>query len=387
MKKVFTNAKQNALRIATTALAVFLAGTFSAFAASTISTNVQTDGTLSVTGTSNQTGVATFGNNILIAPAGALDTSAAGALYIGTSSATSITVGKAGVTTTVVGPLSATTGLAVSGGATTLAGGGLTISGTGNNFLIAPASSIDTSSAGALYIGTSTATSIAIGKSGVTTTIGGPLTLSGAFSPTGGLAVSGGASTFTGGNVTINGVGNNLLIAPASSFDTSSAGALYIGTSTATSIAIGKSGVTTTFGGAVTVAAGGATVSAGGIAVTGASSVNGNFTLGPATSHIISTQTTLPTESVVTYTAGTVAAGSTDAKGQFTVTTTAATGSVTLLFNAAYATAPVCVVSPASLNTSAATSTYVTTATNGLTVNYGVAPVANLQTWNYICAQ
>lgn len=104
--------------------------------------------------------------------------------------------------------------------------------------------------------------------------------------------------------------------------------------------------------------------------------------------HYASSQTTLPTESVVTYTQGTVTAGSTDTKGQFTVTTTAATGSVTLLFTTAYVSAPTCVISPASANTQVdADKTYVTTATNGLTVNYNQAPTANLQTWNYICMQ
>jgi hypothetical protein len=194
----------------------------------------------------------------------------------------------------------------------------------------------------------------------------------------------------TDGNLSVTGTsaqtglatfGSSVLVQPAYGVDTSAAGVLGIGTTTATSISIGRSGVTTTLGGALTVAAGGA-------AITGVSSVNGNFTLGPATSHIISTQTTIPTTSAVTYTLGTVLAGSTDTKGQFTVTTTAATGSATLVFQTAYATAPICVVSPASANAQVdASKTYVTSSTSGLTINYNATPTANLQTWNYVCAQ
>ena len=125
-----------------------------------------------------------------------------------------------------------------------------------------------------------------------------------------------------------------------------------------------------------------------GVASATSLTVGGNLTLGPATSHIISSQTTLPTTTVVTYTAGTVLAGSTDTKGQFTVTTTAATGSATLVFNLAYASAPICVVSPASALAQAdASKTYVTSAVGGMTINYAVAPAASLQTWNYMCAQ
>ena len=116
--------------------------------------------------------------------------------------------------------------------------------------------------------------------------------------------------------------------------------------------------------------------------------LGGNLTLGPATSHVISSQTTAPTTTAATYTAGTVLAGSSDTKGQFTVTATAAAGSATLVFNTAYASAPICTVSPASaLTQPEAGKIYVSTATTGLTINYVVAPAATLQTWNYICVQ
>ncbi len=70
-----------------------------AHAATTIGTNVNTGGTLTVTGTS------TFGDNITVPAAYGLDTAAAGALNIGTSTTTSLTIADAGVLTTIRGTL------------------------------------------------------------------------------------------------------------------------------------------------------------------------------------------------------------------------------------------------------------------------------------------
>lgn len=194
------------------------------------------------------------------------------------------------------------------------------------------------------------------------------------------LAVNVGSA---GAFVTFNGA----LGTPASGVATNLTGTatlLNIGgnAATATSASTATSAITA---GTVTTAAQPSITSVG--TLTGLT-VNGNLTLGPATSHVISSQTLMPTTSAVTYTAGTVAAGSSDTKGQFTVTATAAAGSATLVFNTAYASAPICTVSPASaLTQPEAGKIYVSTAVTGLTINYVVAPAATLQTWNYVCVQ
>lgn len=74
-------------------------------AATTISSNISTDGTLSVTGASTLTGVVTAGDNITVPAAYGLDTATAGALNIGTSTATSITIGSGSAATTFNGAL------------------------------------------------------------------------------------------------------------------------------------------------------------------------------------------------------------------------------------------------------------------------------------------
>lgn len=99
---------------------------------------------------------------------------------------------------------------------------------TAGNLFMQIGSLIDTISGGALNFGTTNATSITIGKTGITTTFPGPLTVNG-------------PATF----------GNNITVPAAYSIDTSTAGTLNIGTSTTTAITIGKSGVTATIPGTI----------------------------------------------------------------------------------------------------------------------------------------
>ena len=87
------------------------------------------------------------------------------------------------------------------------------------------------SSAGALNIGTTTATSITVGKSGITTTFPGDVTVAGTFSPAGITSLA--SLTVTGGNI---------LIPAAYAIDTAAGGILNIGTTTATTINIGRTG-------------------------------------------------------------------------------------------------------------------------------------------------
>ena len=117
----------------------------------------------------------------------------------------------------------------------TLASGALTVTGAtilsstldvtgittlGNNVTVPAAYSLDTAAAGQLNIGTSTATAIRIGSSGMTTTVAGALTVSGATT-----------------------LSNNITVPAAYGLDTAGSGALNIGTTTATSINIGRAGV------------------------------------------------------------------------------------------------------------------------------------------------
>ena len=79
-------------------------------AATTISTVIQTDGTLSVTGASTLTGAITAGNNITVPAAYGLDVASAGKLNLGTTTATTIVVGNTSATTTIPGGLGLETG-------------------------------------------------------------------------------------------------------------------------------------------------------------------------------------------------------------------------------------------------------------------------------------
>ncbi len=144
-------------------LIVLLFGLFlssmAASAATTISTNISTGGTLSVTGVSTLTGavnasstIATSGN-ITVPGAYGIDTAGAGILNIGTTTATTINIGRSGQTAallgnfTLVGTLNASSTIATSG-----------------NITVPGNYSLDTAGGGALSIGTTTATSVIIGS-------------------------------------------------------------------------------------------------------------------------------------------------------------------------------------------------------------------------------
>ena len=103
-------------------------------------------------------------------------------------------------------------------------------------------------------------------------------------------------------------------------------------------------------------------------------------------SHLRSTQTTAPTGTTGTCTDDSVSAGSTDMRGE--ITATCANQTAIVAFNVAYATAPVCTVTPmnAAANANAATAgfSYVV-ATTGITITQ-TATVGPL-VYAYICIE
>ena len=175
-----------------------------------------------------------------------------GALTIGGTNATSIQVGNATTTQTSiynplsVGVLNAGNGISVdtitpySGGNMTLGSnvsynanflGGINAVGNITTSRIA-ANTYDANGAASMLIGNTNATAISLGKATITTNVLGNFSVSGNTQMTGNLNVSGITTD-------INGLKTSLL-------DTSSAGALTIGNSTATSISLGKALVNTT---------------------------------------------------------------------------------------------------------------------------------------------
>ncbi len=159
--------------------------------------------------------------------------------------------------------------------------------------------SVDRVNAGTLTIGTTNATAITIGKSGVTTTNAGALTVDGALSANAGATVTGGAVSLTGnaassfttssgaltitsaaaaiwsttsGNLTIQAGSGTVTLgtttaltatgqlgitsggANALSLDAGGAAAVNIGTTNANAVNISRTGVTTNVNGALTVA-------------------------------------------------------------------------------------------------------------------------------------
>ena len=119
-------------------------------------------------------------------------------------------------------------------GAATTIGNNITTGGTvaALEATVTAAYGLDTAAAGQLNIGTSTATAIRIGDTGVTTTNAGALTVTGATTLSSTLGVTG-LATFS----------NNITVPAAYGLDTAAAGVLNIGTTTATTINIGKAGV------------------------------------------------------------------------------------------------------------------------------------------------
>lgn len=223
---------------------------------------------LSANGTTLYTGTLTF-DPTSTTPTFRLSTSGAGTVQTG------LHLGAVGLTTNVASFLqfnSATGGGAVTTVVHNLLGQAYTLTAAGTGVTYATSGfSAFTIDATTVNLGLVTATSIAMGHSGITTTITGGLTqLTGVFSFTGnsasGMTTSSGATTID------------------------SAAAVNIGLSTATALAFGRSGITTTITGGLTQltgafsftgnAASGLTTSAGATTIDSAAALN----LGASTS-------------------------------------------------------------------------------------------------------
>lgn len=143
---------------------------------------------------------------------------------------------------------------------------GISVTGTATASVSFISAVVDAPTASSLSIGSSAATSIIVGKTGVATSIPGGITTSngtinagsGSVSTTG--ALNGGAITGTSvaagaGNVT-GSTGSFTTSLLAALYDIASAGTLNIGTSNATAISLGKFGVATTTAGSFSVNSG-----------------------------------------------------------------------------------------------------------------------------------
>ena len=273
-------------------------------AATTISTNISTEGTLAVTGASTLTGAVSAASTLAVTGAATLSSTlgVTGLTSLSTASTTgAVSVAGAlwvggNATTTAAGAISTESSLTVSGA--TVLNGGLTMDTnkftvadtTGNTSIggtlgVTGLTSLTTASStelvtldsleltstldalvadAALTIGGTKAGAIAFGRTGETVTFPGNLTVTGTFSP---------AITTVSGDFTI-GADRGL--------DTDAAGQLNIGTSTANAILIGGSGTTTTIAGPLTaneLATFGASASTtGNLSVSGLLWVGGNAT-------------------------------------------------------------------------------------------------------------
>ena len=172
-----------------------------------------------------------FDNNAAITPAGANSivaswTGDAPAGFVGATFAPAPAATSTPLTLNRLAKFTATTTPTLGDSLFSDDGSNMTL--TAGNLYLQIGSLIDTITGGALNFGTANATSITIGKSGVTTTFPGPLTANG-------------LATF----------GSNITVPAAFGIDTANAGVLNIGTTTATSITIGKASATTTFPGTI----------------------------------------------------------------------------------------------------------------------------------------
>jgi hypothetical protein len=117
--------------------------------------------------------------------------------------------------------------------------------------------------------------------------------------------------------------------------------------------------------------------------------VNGNMTLGPATSHIISSQTTPPVATPsITGISAAACTGCTDTRGVITTTgTPSATGTVTLAFNTAYGAAPVVTITPANAAAQASNAYVSSTSTANFVITTTVAAPGATPSWYYMVMQ
>ncbi len=178
-----------------------------------------------------------------------------------------------------------------------------------------------------------------------------------------------GAITIQSGTTTTSGTTGSISIDVGSGVAN---GTVTIGTTNASGLTIGRSGVTTT--------------------LNGTQNVSGQLTLGPATTHFKSSQTTAPTigtpSACGTTPTSAVVAGSTDSAGSFTITAgTGAPGNcaAVVTFQTAYGGAPKAIVLTPSTSTGGAKNAYVSAiATTTFTVTLATAPAASeANTWYY----
>lgn len=156
-----------------------------------------------------------------------------------------------------------------------------------------------------------------------------------------------------------------------------------VGSATVGGTLSGLTGLTVNSGG-VTVTSGGATITAGGLTVNGGTGKFGTTT--PV--HLVSAQTTAPTAvaSITGVSAASVAG--TDTKGVITTTgTPSATGTVTVTFNAAYASAPVVVITPSNASGNAALAYVSSATTTTFVITTTAATPGATPSWNYHAIQ
>lgn len=133
---------------------------------------------------------------------------------------------------------------------------------------------------------------------------------------------------------------------------------------------------------------------AGGFEVDGATRLDGALTITSGglavTGHIVSTPGSAPI-AAGTCTSPSVASGATDAKGNISATGCTTAQTLIVQFASAYASAPICVVSPTNaagaLLTGATNSAYASASTTALTITSQTAVTGGAVSFNYICIE
>ena len=222
---------------------------------------------------------------------------------VGTLSGLTVTgttnINTSGTSNTAMGNSTGTFALTSSGGLNVTTGGALTgvasvdtIAHSATAITFAGAGTVDVTSA-ALNLGTSGATSVSLGKSGITTTNSGALTSTQTLTASSGFTLTTGALTFAPTSGTINATGLTALTetlssgtaavtAPTLNLNTSSTGATAIGNSTGTFALTSSGGLNVTTGGALTGVASLDTITTSATALTfaGAGTISSTTTSG-----------------------------------------------------------------------------------------------------------